>query len=153
MIERLCIEEVRVDHEPLCSCPWIRCRTYHEASCNDNYTLGINSSCIYDWVPCDHGSDHNILLRFHFSSNEEHLSSTSQWSSSTSIIFHLRELTPLVSRRYCGIAPPLVNSSWCDTSHRFLPIHRFWVVVNQEHWIPFCSPSLSSMSSLFDGIV
>src|SRR3954470_108713 len=28
-------------------------------------------------------------------------------------------LTPLVSRRYCGIAPPLMNSSWCDTSHRF----------------------------------
>src|SRR3954466_4820068 len=34
-------------------------------------------------------------------------------------LFHLRELTPLVSRRYCGIAPPLMNSSWCDTSHRF----------------------------------
>src|SRR4051812_42195902 len=53
------------------------------------------------------------------------------------ILFHLRELTPLVSRRYCGIAPPAMNSSWCDTSRRFLPIHRFWVVVNREHGIPF----------------
>src|SRR4051812_13011771 len=34
-------------------------------------------------------------------------------------MFQLRELTPLVSRRYCGIAPPLMNSSWCDTPHRF----------------------------------
>ena len=67
----------------------------------------------------------------------EQLSSTSQWSSSASIMLRLRELTPLVSRRYCGIAPPLMNSCWCDTSHRFLPIHRFWVVVNREHWIPF----------------
>ena len=28
-------------------------------------------------------------------------------------------ITPLVSRRYCAIAPPLMNSCWCDTSHRF----------------------------------
>jgi hypothetical protein len=27
--ERLCIEEVGVDLEPLRSCPWTRCRTYH----------------------------------------------------------------------------------------------------------------------------
>ena len=27
--ERLCIEEVGVDLEPLCSCPWTRCRSYH----------------------------------------------------------------------------------------------------------------------------
>ena len=33
-----------------------------KASCNDNYLLGINSSCIYDWVPCDHGFDHDVLL-------------------------------------------------------------------------------------------
>ena len=32
-----------------------------KASYNDDYPLGINSSCIYDWVPCDHGSDHDIL--------------------------------------------------------------------------------------------
>ena len=31
-IERYCIEEVGVDPEPLCSCPWIQCRTYHESS-------------------------------------------------------------------------------------------------------------------------
>src|ERR1041385_2453769 len=29
--ERICIEEVGVDPEPLCSCPWTRCRTYHES--------------------------------------------------------------------------------------------------------------------------
>ena len=46
-------------------------------------------------------------------------------------------INPLVSRRYCGIAPPLMNSVWCDTFHQFLPIHRFWVVINREHWIPF----------------
>ena len=28
-------------------------------------------------------------------------------------------INPLVSRRYCGIAPPRINSCWCDTSHRF----------------------------------
>src|SRR3954468_11890627 len=81
-----------------------------KASCNDNYPPGINSSWIYDWFPYDHGYDHDILLGFHFSNNVEHLSATSQRSSSTSIVFHLRELTPLVSRQYCGIAPPLTNS-------------------------------------------
>src|SRR3954462_14511573 len=86
-----------------------------KAPCNDNYPLGINSSCTYDWVPCDHGSDHDVLLRFHFTNNMEQLSSTSQRSSSDSIVFHLRELTTLVSRRYCRIAPPLINSCWCDT--------------------------------------
>src|SRR4051812_865509 len=50
-IERCYIEEVRVDPEPLCSCPWIRCRTHHEAPCNDNYSLDVNSPCTYDWVP------------------------------------------------------------------------------------------------------
>src|SRR4051812_39372825 len=56
-----------------------------KASCNDNYPLGITSSCTYDWVPCDHGSDHDILLWFIFSNNVKHLCSTSQRSSSTSI--------------------------------------------------------------------
>src|SRR3954468_5822947 len=71
-----------------------------KAPCNDKYPLGKNSSCTYDWVPCDHGSDHDVLIRFHFANNVEHLSSTSQRSRSDSILFHLRELTPLVSRRY-----------------------------------------------------
>ena len=31
--ERLCIEEVGVDLEPLCACPWTRCRTYR-GSCS-----------------------------------------------------------------------------------------------------------------------
>ena len=29
---------------------------------NDNYPLVINSSCTYDWVPCDHGSDELIIV-------------------------------------------------------------------------------------------
>ena len=33
-----------------------------KAPCNDNYPLGINPSCTYDWFPCDHGSNHDILL-------------------------------------------------------------------------------------------
>ena len=104
-----------------------------KASCNNNYPLGVNSSCIYDWFPCDHGSDDDVLLWFQFSNNMGHLSSTSQR-------FYLvppSRINPLVSRRYCGIAPPLMNSSWCDTSHKFLPIQRFWVVVNLEPRMPF----------------
>src|SRR3954471_21434580 len=65
-----------------------------KAPCNDNYPLGINSSCTYDWVPCDHGSDHDVLLRFNFANNLEHLSSISQRSSSDSILFHFREFNP-----------------------------------------------------------
>src|SRR3954464_1841737 len=80
-----------------------------KASCNDSYPFGINSSCIYDWFPCDHGSDHDILLWFNFSNNVEHLSSTSQRSSSDSIMFHLPELTPLVSRGYHTFALHLMN--------------------------------------------
>ena len=90
-----------------------------KASCNDNYPLGINSSCTYDRVHCDHGFYHDVLLWFHFANNMEHLSSTSQQSNSYFIMFYLRVITPLVSRRYCGIAPHLVDSSWCDTSDRF----------------------------------
>src|ERR1043165_1801189 len=114
-----------------------------KAPCNDNYSLGINSSCTYDWVPCDHGSDHDILIWFIFSNNVEHLSSTSQRSY----------LVP-PSR----INPPGISTIlWhCTTPYEFflvryfpsiLPIHRFWVVFNREHRLPFSSPSLFSMSS------
>src|SRR3954471_7783294 len=34
-----------------------------KASCSDSYLLGINYSCYYDWFPCDHGSDHDVLLQ------------------------------------------------------------------------------------------
>ena len=37
-----------------------------KASCNENYLRGINSSCNYVWVPCDHGSDHDVQLWFPF---------------------------------------------------------------------------------------
>src|SRR4051812_27902438 len=108
-----------------------------KAPCNDNYPLGINSSCTYDWVPCDHGSHHDVLLRFHFANNLEHLSSTSQRSSSDPTLFHLREFNPP------GISTILTH---CTTSDEFLlvryfssifPIHWFWVVVNLEPLIPF----------------
>ena len=33
-----------------------------KATCNNNYLLGVNSSCIYDWCPCDYGSDHDNIL-------------------------------------------------------------------------------------------
>ena len=33
-----------------------------KAPCNDNYPPDIHSSCIYDLLPCDHGSDHDVLL-------------------------------------------------------------------------------------------
>jgi len=32
------------------------------ASCKDNYPLGVNSSCIYDWFLRDHGSYHGVPL-------------------------------------------------------------------------------------------
>src|SRR3954468_11509200 len=86
-----------------------------KASCNDNYPLGINSSCTYDRVHFDHDFDHDVLLRFHFANNMEHLSSTSQ----RPYLVPPSRINPPVSRRYCGIAPPLMNSSWCYTSHRF----------------------------------
>ena len=50
----------------------------------------------------------------------------------------------------------------CTTSYEFLlvryfssilPFHRFWVVANQEHRIPFSSPFPCVMSSLLDGIL
>src|SRR3954470_12155945 len=82
-----------------------------KAPCNDNHPLRINSSCTCDWVPCDHGSDHDVLLRFHFANNVEHLSSTSQRSSSASIVFYLRVITP----------PGISRISFlCTTSWKFL---------------------------------
>ena len=33
-----------------------------KAPSNGDCPLGINSSCTHDWVPCDHGSDHDVLL-------------------------------------------------------------------------------------------
>ena len=68
------------------------------------------------------------------------------------ILFHLRELTPLVSRRYCGIAPPLMNSCWCDTSHRFFESTGSGLLSteNTEHLllaIPFSRCRRYSMAS------
>src|SRR3954465_10739227 len=85
-----------------------------KVSCKDNYLLGINSSCIYDWSL----AIVVLTMMFSFDSTSQTTWNTCLLQVKDPIMFHLRELTPLVSRRYCGIAPPLVNSSWCDTSHR-----------------------------------
>src|SRR4051812_2883973 len=50
--------------------------------------------------------------------------STSQTTWSTCLLqgndrVQLLSFNPLISRRYCDFAPPLMNSSWCDTFHRF----------------------------------
>src|SRR3954468_3103122 len=99
-----------------------------KAPCNDNYSLGINSSCNHV------GSFAVMVLTMIFPFDSVYQTT---WSTG------LLSVNDRV-QRYCGIAPPLMNSCWCDTSHRFLQIHRFWVVVNREHRIPFCSPSLFS---------
>src|SRR3954464_4369452 len=65
-----------------------------KAPCNDNYPLGINSSCTYNWVPCDHGSDHDISPLIPFINNVEYLSSTSQQSNSYFIMLYLRVINP-----------------------------------------------------------
>src|SRR3954471_11126690 len=60
-----------------------------------------------------------LTMMFSFDSISQTTWNTCLLQVNDPILFHLRELPPLVSRRYCGIAPPLMNSSWCDTSHRF----------------------------------
>ena len=39
MIGKLCIEEVRVDLEHLCSCSWKQCRIFHGSFSVNNYPL------------------------------------------------------------------------------------------------------------------
>ena len=151
-IERWYIEEVGVDPKPLCSCPWIQCRLIMEASCNDNYPLGINSSCIYDWVPCDHGSGHDVLPWFHFVNNMEHWSSTSQRSSSDSIMFHLRELPPW----YLEDIIPLNYILWILMNQYLFPVVTTpWVLgcCQPRTLDTFSTLFLWLMLSLFDGIL
>ena len=61
MNDRLCLDEVGVDPEPRVRAHGYNVEFIMKASCKDNCPLGIKSSCIYDRVPCDHGSDHDIL--------------------------------------------------------------------------------------------
>ena len=42
---KLCIGEVRVDLEHLCSCSWKQCRIFHEVSHKNNYPL-VKFHCI-----------------------------------------------------------------------------------------------------------
>ena len=100
---RLCIEEVGVDLEPLCSCPWTRCRSYHGSFSYNNYPLVINSSGIRG-----RGSDH-VSPWFRFSCKFERLSSAEQYPSPTSTLICRRVLPPGISRL-----------SWnCITSYEF----------------------------------
>jgi len=62
----------------LCSCPWTRCRTYHEASCNNIIPLVITSSCIYAWSFATVVPTMIVFLWFHFSDKLKHLSSADQ---------------------------------------------------------------------------
>ena len=59
---RLCIEEVGVDLEPLCSCPWTRCRSIMEASYNNSYFPSIISSGIGELILCNCGPDHMFFF-------------------------------------------------------------------------------------------
>ena len=45
VIGKLCIGEVRVDLEHLCSCSWKQCRIFHEDSHKNNYPL-VQFHCI-----------------------------------------------------------------------------------------------------------
>ena len=60
---KLCIEEVGVDLELCVHAHGYDVEFIMKASRKiNNYPLGINSSCIYELVPCDHGSDQVVLL-------------------------------------------------------------------------------------------
>jgi hypothetical protein len=59
--ERLCIEEVGVDHEPLCSCPWTRCRPSRKLLAK-YLSIGIIHSVSLNVIPCSYGFDHAILI-------------------------------------------------------------------------------------------
>ena len=111
--ERLCIEGVGVDLEPLCSCPWTRCRSYMEASCNKNYFLDIISFGIGELVLCNHGSVH-IFSLIPFPGQVKILVFCRSFHPPTSILIYL-EYCPLLSRGYCVIALPLMDFHCNDT--------------------------------------
>ena len=120
--------------------------------CNDKYPLGKNSSCTYDWAPCYHGSDHDVLLWFQFSNNMGHLSSTSQRSSSGSTMFHLWELAPW----YLDDIVTLHHLLWILPGEILLIDFAKPQVLGCRQLRTlntFSSPSLFSMSLLFDNIL
>src|SRR3954466_1117682 len=89
-----------------------------KAPCNDNYPLGINSSCTYDWSL----AIMVLTMIFPFDSIYKQRGALVFYQSTIEFKFYRippSRINPLVSRRYCVIAPPLMNSSWCDTFHRF----------------------------------
>ena len=59
--ERLCIGGVGVDLELSVHVHGNDVDLIMEASCKNNYPLGISSSYIWDLVFCNRGSDHDLL--------------------------------------------------------------------------------------------
>ena len=55
--ERLCIEEVGVDLEPLSYAHGPDVELIMEAAPKNNYFFGTSSSCIYELILCNRGSD------------------------------------------------------------------------------------------------
>jgi hypothetical protein len=108
--ERLCIEEVGVDPEPLCSCPWTRCGAYHESFLQEYLVIWIILSVSLVWslavmVPT-RLSLSNVPERNPFQASSifdkvKVSAIASQRSSSVSILVYLRVLPPGISRISC----------------------------------------------------
>jgi hypothetical protein len=111
--ERLCIEEVGVDLDPLCSCPWTRCGAYHESFLQEYLIIWIILSVSINWIPCSYGPDHANLIHYIwketipvprlFLTRLKYL--LSQVSDPAQFLFWSSfEYYPLVSRWYHGTA-------------------------------------------------
>ena len=112
--ERICIEEVGVDLELCVHAHGPDVELIMEASCDNNNPLVISSSGNYVWSFATVVLTMIVPLWFHFSNKLKYLSSIDLFICPTSISIYL-ECCPLLSRGYCVIALPLVNSHWNDT--------------------------------------
>src|SRR3954464_13598968 len=100
------------------------------------------------WVPCDHAS----MIIISFGSISQPTWNTCLLQVNNPILSHLRELTPCIS-----------TILWhCTTSYEFLLVRYFSSIFANPQVLGcrqprtldnFCSPSLFSLSSLFDGIL
>ena len=103
-----------------------------KAPCNDNYPLGIHSSCIYGWVLAI------MVLTMMFNFN-----SISQTTWSTCLLQVNDSVQILSCSTFENLTPGISTILWyCITFYEFLlvryfssilSIHRFWVVINREH--------------------
>ena len=101
-----------------------------KAPCNGNYPLDIHSSCIYDWIPCGHGSDHDYSPLIPFIKQRGAL----VFYQST-IEFNFYRISP--SR----INPPGISTIFrhCTTSCDFLLVRYFSLI--------FCKSADSGLPS------